>query len=474
MLYLIPLQLLLFTLTRTATSHYNNNFSSSSPSASSPQSEWRPARATYYAASDPRDVVGGACGYGDLVKAGYGKATVGLSESMFERGQICGACFELRCVEDLRWCIPGTSIIATVTNFCAPNYGFNADGGGHCNPPNKHFVLPIEAFEKIAIWKAGNMPVQYRSVARACEVGLLLFLGAITLFTFRHIEAWTLGSWLMGWNKHKNPKCWFTVPRRISRIKCRKEGGIRFSIDGSGIFISVMISNVAGAGDVVAVKIKGHLTGWLTMGRNWGQNWHINADLKNQPLSFEVYDVVGFSLMWGSKILNCKWWKCGGLKEAPDRKEKNGADELSILEGRKLFDEMPERHIVTWNSMIARYVSQKKSREAIGLYKMMIFEGVFPDEYTFSSIFKAFSELGSLRDGQRAHGLSVVLGVEVSNVFVGSALVDMYSKFGKMRDAKLVADQVVEKDVVLFTALIVGYSQQRADCEALSVFVMVG
>ncbi|KAJ0043972.1 hypothetical protein Pint_18324 [Pistacia integerrima] len=143
----------------------------------------------------------------------------------------------------------------------------------------------------------------------------------------------------------------------------------------------------------------------------------------------------------------------------------------SILEGRKLFDEMPERHIVTWNSMIARYVSQKKSKEAIGLYKMMIFEGVFPDEYTFSSIFKAFSELGSLREGQRAHGLSVVLGVEVSNVFVGSALVDMYSKFGKMRDAKLVADQVVEKDVVLFTALIVGYSQQRADCEALAVFV---
>ncbi|XP_031267295.1 expansin-A13-like [Pistacia vera] len=184
MLHLILLQLLLFSLTRTATSHYNNNFSSSSPSASSPQSEWRPARATYYAASDPRDVVGGACGYGDLVKAGYGKATVGLSESMFERGQICGACFELRCVEDLRWCIPGTSIIATVTNFCAPNYGFNADGGGHCNPPNKHFVLPIEAFEKIAIWKAGNMAVQYRRALLFC----LVLQGHVRLAYFCFLE----------------------------------------------------------------------------------------------------------------------------------------------------------------------------------------------------------------------------------------------------------------------------------------------
>ncbi|KAJ0703683.1 putative rlpA-like protein, double-psi beta-barrel [Helianthus annuus] len=131
-------------------------------SQSSTPSEWRSARATYYAAADPRDAVGGACGYGDLEKAGYGKATAGMSTVLFEKGQICGACFEVKCVDDLRWCIPGTSIIVTATNFCAPNYGFPADGGGKCNPPNAHFVLPIEIFEKIAIWKASNMPIEYR------------------------------------------------------------------------------------------------------------------------------------------------------------------------------------------------------------------------------------------------------------------------------------------------------------------------
>lgn len=98
---------------------------------------------------------------------------------------------------------------------------------------------------------------------------------------------------------HKRNKDCFPLSRRffsftlsllwfLGRIKCRKEGGIRFTIDGSGLFISVLISNVAGAGDIVAVKIKGSRTGWLPMGRNWGQNWHINADLKNQPLSFEI------------------------------------------------------------------------------------------------------------------------------------------------------------------------------------------
>ncbi|PSR72442.1 Expansin-A13 like [Actinidia chinensis var. chinensis] len=159
------LSLLLVTLVASTpplltTAHYYSSaaFPSSSPNT---LSEWRSARATYYAAADPRDVVGGACGYGNLVKAGYGMATVGLSATLFDLGRLCGACFEVRCVEDLRWCIPGTSIIVTATNFCAPNYGFADDGGGHCNPPNNHFVLPVEAFEKIAIWKAGNMPIQY-------------------------------------------------------------------------------------------------------------------------------------------------------------------------------------------------------------------------------------------------------------------------------------------------------------------------
>lgn len=142
----------------------------------------------------------------------------------------------------------------------------------------------------------------------------------------------------------------------------------------------------------------------------------------------------------------------------------------NIAYARKLFEEMPERHIVTWNSMIASYISQKRSKEAIELYVRMVMEGVSPDEYTLSSVFKAFCDLGLEYEGRRAHGLSVILGLEVSNAFVGSALVDMYAKFGKMRDARLVSDRVVEKDVVLFTALIVGYLQHDEDSEALQVF----
>ncbi|CAN6276705.1 unnamed protein product [Urochloa humidicola] len=212
-----------------------------SSSGSSALSEWRPAKASYYAA-DPEDAIGGACGFGDLGKHGYGMATVGLSTALFERGAACGGCYEVRCVEDLKYCLPGTSIVVTATNFCAPNYGLPADAGGHCNPPNHHFLLPIQAFEKIALWKAGVMPIQYR------------------------------------------------------RVKCLREGGVRFSVNGRHFFFTVLISNVGGAGDVRSVKIKGTESGWLSMGRNWGQVWHINCDMRGQPLSFELSSSDGKAL----------------------------------------------------------------------------------------------------------------------------------------------------------------------------------
>ena len=141
-----------------------------------------------------------------------------------------------------------------------------------------------------------------------------------------------------------------------------------------------------------------------------------------------------------------------------------------VVDARKLFDELPDRYIVTWNSLISNYIGRAKCKEAVLLYTRMVSEGVLPDEFTFSSVFKAFSELGLVKGGREAHGMSVVLGLGVLNVFVGSALVDMYAKFGKMKEAQLVADRVLSKDVVLFTALIVGYTQHGDGGKALKVF----
>lgn len=79
----------------------------------------------------------------------------------------------------------------------------------------------------------------------------------------------------------------------LCRVDCDRTGGIRFTLRGNSYFYQVLINNVGLDGQVVAVKVKGARTGWIAMGRNWGQNWQCNINLAGQSLSFEVKNRLG-------------------------------------------------------------------------------------------------------------------------------------------------------------------------------------
>lgn len=139
-----------------------------------------------------------------------------------------------------------------------------------------------------------------------------------------------------------------------------------------------------------------------------------------------------------------------------------------VDDARKVFDEMLERNVITWNSMIVSYVQNGLNEEAIKVFCDMREEGVEPTHVTVSSFLSASANLGALEEGKQGHAVAVVSGLEL-NTILGSSIINFYSKVGLIEDAELVFSRMIEKDVVTWNLLISGYVQIGEVDKALDI-----
>jgi pentatricopeptide repeat protein len=126
-------------------------------------------------------------------------------------------------------------------------------------------------------------------------------------------------------------------------------------------------------------------------------------------------------------------------------------------------------HPFAWNQKLSKYVKDGQLEKAMQLFQQMQREGTTPDKFTFIQAIKACAHLGALQDGRLVHLQIIQSGCE-SDVFVGNSLIDMYAKCGSLEDAWIVFNKMPSRDVVTWTAMILGHVKCGQGQKALELF----
>ncbi|ONK60141.1 uncharacterized protein A4U43_C08F14820 [Asparagus officinalis] len=142
-----------------------------------------------------------------------------------------------------------------------------------------------------------------------------------------------------------------------------------------------------------------------------------------------------------------------------------------LNQARKLFDSMPTKDHFSWSSIISAYDRNGHPLDAMELYREYQSENVADknNKFVMSAALTAAARIGSLRLGKEMHGQVVRCGVELDKVAL-SAIVDMYAKCGKIDNARYVFDEMTERDVVSWTAMIGRYFDAKRKNEGLGLF----
>lgn len=122
-----------------------------------------------------------------------------------------------------------------------------------------------------------------------------------------------------------------------------------------------------------------------------------------------------------------------------------------------------------WNSVIADLARSGNSVEALRAFWSMRKLSLTPNRSSFPCAIKSCSALLDLHSGKQAHQQALVFGF-ASDLFVSSALIDMYSRCGLLRDAWTLFDEIPHRNVVSWTSIITGCVQNDYTRQALLLF----
>ncbi|OAY22936.2 hypothetical protein MANES_18G037000v8 [Manihot esculenta] len=134
-----------------------------------------------------------------------------------------------------------------------------------------------------------------------------------------------------------------------------------------------------------------------------------------------------------------------------------------------LFSEMHEKPLISWNSVISGCVQAGRVSDAIEFFYQMKMYGQNPDAVAVASLLSGCSQLGYLQFGERLHNYILRNKFELED-FVGTALMDMYTKCGSIVQAERVFKSISKPCLATWNAMIAGYSLYGFERKALTCY----
>jgi pentatricopeptide repeat protein len=144
-----------------------------------------------------------------------------------------------------------------------------------------------------------------------------------------------------------------------------------------------------------------------------------------------------------------------------------------VCEALRLFKEFVDRgvelNVVSWTSIVACCVQNGKDLEAVEFFREMQAQGTEPNSVTIPCVLPAFANVAALMHGRSAHCFALRKGF-LHDVYVSSALVDMYAKCGRVKDARAIFDTMISRNVVSWNVMIGGYAMHGEAVNAVWMF----
>ncbi|KAH0918619.1 hypothetical protein HID58_026279 [Brassica napus] len=138
----------------------------------------------------------------------------------------------------------------------------------------------------------------------------------------------------------------------------------------------------------------------------------------------------------------------------------------------KLFEELSVKNVVSWNTMIVVYLQNGLAEEGLGCFNVSRRVGNKADQAAFLAVLRVCEDIGAVKVAQGIHGMILCCGFN-ANMCITTALLDLYAKLGRLEDSSKVFLEITSPDSMAWTAMLAAYATHGYGRDAIKHFELM-